>query len=384
MRHHGLTTKGRAAMSESSLVLRGGEVVDPASGLRGTLDVGFDGDTVTAIEPRVEASEVVDVSGCLVVPGLVDLHSHVFDGIGEGVNADAYCLPRGTTTAVDGGSAGYRSFRAFRQITGRNRCRTLSWLNLSSIGQIDTRVGELMMATWIDVDNAVRMAEANRDLVVGFKARLSTYVCGGSCLPALRAVREAGERAGLPFMIHIGDTGEPMTEVLPLLRPGDVVTHTFTGRKHGFVGPDGKILPAAFEARERGVLFDAAHGRNHVSFPIVEAAVEQGFLPDSLATDITLATGASSDFGMPLMMTKLMSYGVAIEELIPRVTINPARALRRDDLGRLAVGGIGDATVLRVVEGPYTFGDVDGRSRETNRRVVPVGVVRAGAWVPAA
>jgi dihydroorotase len=371
-------------MSDLDLVLRGGEVIDPASGRRGRLDVGFRGGRVAAIEPRVDAREVVDVSGCLVVPGLVDLHSHVFEGIGEGVGADAYCLRRGTTTAVDGGSAGSRSFAAFRRITGESRCRTLAWLNLSSIGQVDLRVGELMLAPWIDVDGAVRTAEANQDVIVGFKARLSTYVCGGTCLPALRAVREAGERTGLPCMVHVGDTGEPLTEVLPLLRPGDVVTHTLTGRKFGFVGPDGKILPAAFEARDRGVLFDAAHGRNHVSFPVVEAAVAQRFLPDSLATDITIATGADPAFGLPLMMTKLMAFGVPVEELIPRVTINPARALRRDDLGRLDVGGIGDATVLRVVDGPYTIADVDGRTREVDRRLVNVGVVRAGAWVPAA
>jgi dihydroorotase len=240
-----------------------------------------------------------------------------------------------------------------------------------------------MMATWIDVDSAVRVAEANRDTIVGFKARLSTYVCGGSCLPVLRAVREAGERTGLPFMVHIGDSGEPMTEVLPLLRPGDVVTHMLTGRKHGLVGPDDKILPAAFEARERGVLFDAAHGRNHVSFPILEIAVAQGFLPDSLATDITLTTGANPEFGLPLMMTKFMSFGVPIEELVPRVTLNPARALRRDDLGRLDVGGLGDAAVLRVEDGRFTIPDVDGRTRETDRRVVPVGVVRAGRWIAA-
>src|SRR5262249_18063953 len=163
---------------------------------------------------------------------------------------------------------------AFRRVTEQNRTRTLSWLNLSSIGQIDTRVGELMMATWIDVDNAAKTADANRDMIVGFKARLSTYVCGGSCLPVLRAVREAGERRGRRFMVHIVDRGEPMTEVLPLMRPGDVVTHSFTGRKHGLVGPDDKVLPAVFEARERGVLFDAAHGRNHVTFPIVKLAVE--------------------------------------------------------------------------------------------------------------
>jgi dihydroorotase len=370
-------------MSDHGLLLRGGEVMDPATGLRGRFDVGFDGDRVTAIEPRVEGATVVEVAGCLIVPGLIDLHSHVFEGVGEGVGADDHCLRRGTTTTVDGGSAGARSFGAFRRITGDSRCRTLAWLNLSSIGQVDLRVGELMVAPWIDVDSAVRTAEANRDVVIGFKARLSTYVCGGTCLPVLRAVREAGERTGLPFMVHIGDTGEPLTEVLPLLRPGDIVTHTLTGRKYGFLGPDGKILPAAFEARERGVLFDAAHGRNHVSFPVLEAAVAQGFLPDSLATDITITTGADPAFGLPLMMTKLMSFGVPVEDLAPMVTINPARALRRHDLGRLEIGGIGDATVLRLVEGPYTIVDVDGRTCETDRRLVTVGVVRGGAWVPA-
>jgi dihydroorotase len=371
-------------MSNTSLVLRGGEVIDPASGLRGHVDVAFTGDRVTDIGPGLVGSDAVDVRGCLVVPGLIDLHSHVFEGVGEGVNADAYGLRRGTTTTVDGGSAGARSFGAFRRITGENQCRTLAWLNLSSIGQVDLRVGELMVAPWIDVESAARIADENRDVIVGFKARLSTYVCGGTALPALRAVREAAERTGLPFMIHIGDTGEPMTELLPLLRPGDVVTHTLTGRKYGFVGPDGKILPAAFEARQRGILFDAARGRNHVSFPIMQAAVEQGFLPDSLATDVTVATGADPAFGLPLMMTHLLSFGVPIEELVPRVSINPARALRRDDLGRLQVGGIGDATVLRVESGDFTIQDVDGRTRVTQRRVVAVGVVRAGQWVPAA
>lgn len=371
-------------MSEQSLVLRGGEVFDPSSGVRGPLDVAFDGDRVTGMADGLIGHTSIDVSGCMVVPGLIDLHSHVFEGIGEGVNADTYGLERGTTTTVDGGSAGARSFGAFRAITSQNRSRTLSWLNLSSIGQVDLRVGELMLAPWIDVDGAARTADANRDLIVGFKARLSTYVCGGSCLPALRAVREAGERTGLPFMVHVGDTGEPLTEVLPLLRSGDVVTHTLTGRKNGFVGPDGKILPAAFEARARGVLFDAARGRNHISFPIMQAAVEQGFVPDSLATDITVTTGADPTYGLPLVMTHLMSFGVPLDEIVPRVTINPARAIRRDNLGRLAVGGIGDATVLRLEDGEFTLSDVDGRTRETNRRVVAVGVVRGGTWVPSA
>lgn len=373
-------------MGDAALVLRGGDLIDPASGRRGRYDVTFSGDRVVAIAPAgagASGGKVVDVSGCLVVPGLVDLHSHVFDGIGEGVNPDEHGLKRGTTTTIDGGSAGARTFRAFRRVAAESRCRTLAWLNLSSIGQVDLRVGELLAAPWIDVEAAVATAEQHPDLIVGFKARLSTYVCGGSCLPVLRAVREAGERTGLPVMVHIGDSGEPLSEILPLLRPGDVVTHALTGRKHGILGPDGTIIQAAFEARERGILFDAARGRNHVAFPVLQAAVEQGFLPDSLATDITTATAADPSYGLPLMMTHLLAFGVPIEEVVARVTFNAARAARRPELGRLEEGGIGDATVLQIEEGAVTIQDVDGRTRQAERRLVPVGVVRAGAWVPA-
>jgi dihydroorotase len=199
----------------------------------------------------------------------------------------------------------------------------------------------------------------------------------------LRAVREAGERTGLPFMVHIGDSGEPLPEILPLLRPGDVVTHTLTGRKHGILGPDGTILPEVFAARERGVLFDAARGRNHISFPILEAAIAQGFVPDSVATDITTGTAADPGFGMPLMMTYLLAHGLPIEDIVARATLNPARAARQERLGRLAVGGIGDATVLRIVEEPFTLRDVDGRSRQTDKRFDAVGVVRGGTYIPA-
>jgi dihydroorotase len=369
-----------------STCLYGGQVIDPASGRRGPYDVAFDGDRVAAIEAsfdRSAAGEAIDVTGCLIVPGLVDLHSHVFDGIGDGANADEHCLRRGTTTAIDGGSSGARTFRAFRRLIEANQCRTLAWLNLSSIGQVDLRVGELLMAPWVDVESAVRTAEANRDVIVGFKARLSTYVCGGSCLPVLRAVREAGDRTGLPFMVHIGDSGEPLPEILPLLRPGDVITHALTGRKHGIVGPDGRVLPEVFAARERGVLFDAARGRNHISFPILDAAISQAFVPDSVATDITTGTATDPAFGMPLMMTYLLAQGLPAEDIVARATLNPARAAGQERLGRLEVGGVGDATVLRIAEEPFTIRDVDGRERQVERRFVAVGVVRGGTYVPA-
>lgn len=371
-------------MSQYDLVLQDGEVIDPASGRRGRFDVAFSGGRVAAIEPRIEAAaatQAVRVDGCLVTPGLVDLHSHVFDGVGEGVDADGYCLARGTTTAVDGGSAGARTFTAFKRITAGCRTRVLAWLNLSSIGQVDIRVGELLALPWIDVDAAVATARDNPDVIVGFKARLSTYVAGGTCKPVLRLLREAAEAAKLPVMVHIGDTGEPLAEILEELRPGDVVTHALTGRKHGMLRADGTLIPEVFAARERGVLFDAARGRNHVAFPVMQAAVEQGFLPDSLATDITVATGRDPAFSLPLMATHLLSFGVPIDEVIRRVTVNPARAIGREELGRLEVGGVGDATILRLEEGEFTIEDVDGRQRQTRQRLVAAGVVRDGQYL---
>lgn len=342
----------------------------------------FSVDRVVAIEQVAAADDAtsVPVDGCVVVPGLVDLHSHVFDGIGDSVDPDVGGLGRGTTTTVDGGSAGAASFAAFRRVVAPSRTRVLAWLNLSSIGQVDLRVGELLAAPWLDVEAAVTTARANPDLVVGFKARLSTYVAGGTCKPVLRLLRESADAAQMPVMVHIGDTGEPLSEILPLLRAGDVVTHCFTGRKFGILQPDGVVLPAVFEARQRGVLFDSARGRNHMAHPVVQAAVEQSFLPDSVSTDITRVTAADPAFGQPLMGTHLLSFGVSFEDVVSRMTLGPARALGRQDLGRLGVGGIGDATVLRLEAGRFALQDVDGRVRHTDRRMVAVGVVRSGVY----
>ncbi|MFN8523552.1 MAG: amidohydrolase family protein [Chloroflexota bacterium] len=373
-------------MARFSVVVRGGYLIDPATGRAGRYDVAFNGERVAEVAERVDAAAAdyaVDATGCYVIPGIVDLHSHVFDTVGEGSDADQHGLLRGTTTTVDGGSAGWRTIRAFRQTVERKQARALAWLNLSSIGQVDLRVGELLIAHWVDPEGAIQAAREYPDLIVGFKGRLSTYVCGGTCLPVLRALRQAADATGLPVMVHIGDSGEPLGQVLPHLQAGDVVTHTLTPRKHGILGSDGRVIPEAFEARERGVLFDAAHGRNHVGFNVLRAAVEQSFLPDSLATDITQTTAADPTFGMPRMASMLMSFGVPLEIAVAAMTVNPARAIRRPDLGSLAVGASGDATLLRLEEGSFTLRDVDGVPREISQRLVPVGVVRAGVFVSA-
>lgn len=372
-------------MSRFELLIHGGEVLDPGSGRRGTFDLGFADGLLVAIEEQLDAgdaTEVVQAAGCLIVPGLIDVHAHVFHPIGDSVSADEVCFGRGTTTVVDGGSAGANSFEAFRLLTAESRARVLAWLNLSTIGQVDTRVGELLAMPHADVEAAVSTALAYPDLIVGFKARLSTYVVGGTCKPVLKLLRECADATGLPVMVHIGDTGEPLSEILEFLRQGDLVTHIMTGRKFGMLDAKGNIFPEVFQARERGILFDASRGRNHEAFPVLEAAVQHGFLPDTVSTDITRHSAENPDYGLLLMATHLLAFGVPLEDVIARITVNPARMIRRGDLGRLEVGGVGDASVIRVEEGEYALEDVDGRVRFTDRRLVPIGIVRDGVYTP--
>ncbi|MCL4533981.1 MAG: amidohydrolase family protein [Bacteroidetes bacterium] len=374
------------------LLLKGGEVIDLASGVHGRYDVAFAGDRVAAIEPNIDASlaeQVRDVAGSMVVPGLIDIHVHACEGIGLSAHPDVVGVGRGATTVVDGGSAGAATFGLVRRVLMESVTRTLEWLCISTVGQIDTSVPECLFIPWMNVEKAVATAQANPDLIVGFKARLSRDAVGSTAMPALKLLLEAGEAAGLPVLVHVGETGEPLGQILDMLRPGDVVSHYLTGKRHGILGvaplEGNKIIPEAFAARERGVILDVSRGRLNACFPAMQAAVEQGLLPDTLSTDLT-KPGAASDpyLGLPMIATHFMSFGVPFENLLPRMTTIPARVLRREELGCLEVGGIGDATVLKFEEGEFTLSDVDGRTRVTDRRLVAVAAVRAGAYLPVA
>jgi dihydroorotase len=371
------------------LLLKDGEFIDPASGRRGQWDVAFADGKVAAIRSAIDpgsAACVVSAAGAMVVPGLIDMHAHPVAGIGEGVDPDAIGLQRGVTTVADGGTCGTGTFGAFRSSMAASRTRLLAWLNLSSIGQADTRVGELIFLAAVNVDEMVALAAKHPDTIVGFKARLSTYVTGGgSALRPLKLLLEAGEAAKLPVMIHVGDTAEPLGRILEMLRPGDVVSHYLTSRKHNLLGiqatPGAPIIPEAFAARERGVLFDTARGRNHMAFPQMEAAVAQGLLPDTLSTDLALHTAADPNFTLLAVATQFMAFGLSVDDCLVRMTVNPARILRRPDLGMLAVGGGAEATLVRIEHGTFRLSDADGRIRTTDRRLVAAGVVRAGEYV---
>ena len=373
------------------LLLQGGRLIDPESGRDGTFDVAFTGDMVAAIETRIEpgmAKQVVPVSDALVVPGLIDPHAHVCEGISVGVPPDEAGVNRGATTVVDGGTCGANTFGAFKRVIAASQTRTLAWLHISTIGLVDTALPEGLFLSTMDVEKAVATAKAHPDTIIGFKARLSTYVTGGgSCIPSLRLVLEAGEEAGLPVMVHVGDTVEPLGVIIDMLRPGDVVTHYLTPRKNGILGPaavpGATIIPQVREGRERGVIFDSSRGMTqHMGFAQMQAAVESGLLPDTLSTDLTDGSAVNPYHSVLMVATEFMSFGVDVRELLPRMTVNSARMLRRPELGRLRVDGIGDASILKVEDGNFTVRDGNGWVRRTNKRLVATGVVRAGRHIP--
>jgi dihydroorotase len=354
--------------------------------VRAVRDVAIRDGRVAAVAAGIPAGEqaTIDAAGKLVLPGLIDLHAHLFHGY-HGARPDDACLPRGTTTAVDGGSSGANAFSGFEEhIIRASRTRVRAWLNISTLGLIEIRIGELMQLIAVDVEAAVRTATRYPGTIVGFKVRISEYVAGADFKPALRLAREASDATGLPLMVHIGDTNDPLPAALALLRPGDVVTHAFTGRRHGILDYSGRVLDAVREARAAGIWFDAAHGRRHFGFEAIKRSLEQGFIVDTLSSDTSMRSTKDPGYHLPLLMTKLMALGLGIDELVPLVTSNPARFLgAAGELGTLAAGACADVAILEEVRGPVALRDAEGQSIEAQSRLRPWRTVRAGRIIEA-
>jgi dihydroorotase len=377
-------------MTLFELVLSGGTVIDPASGLHGRRDVGLAGGRIAAIEPHLsgsDAAEVLDVTDQFVVPGLVDLHVHVYPGVADlSVEADPTCLGRGVTTVVDAGSAGANTFPGFRRwVAEASRGRVLAFLNISLTGQIDPFLGELHDLRLADPERAAAVALANPDVIVGFKVRLSEMLAGPNGLAGLERAIEAGRATNLPVMAHIGGTAFDIEEVFARTRPGDVITHAYTGWRPGALVTDaGRLLPGAHEARARGVRFDVGHGSGSFTWAVAEAALADGFRPDTISSDLHRLNVAGPVHDLATTLTKFLLLGLSLDEVITMATTAPAAVLGagRSGLGRLTVGDEADVTVLALEEGRTLLVDSQGTAREADRRLVPKVVLRAGANRP--
>lgn len=376
-------------MTGDTLHIVGGMVIDPASGRHDRGNIRIEAGRIAAIGTDVlpsGAADVIDAAGHLVVPGLIDLHVHVYPGVADlSVEADRTCLGRGVTTAVDGGSAGANTFAGFRRLAAEpSRGRVLAFLNIGATGQIDTHLGELHDLRFVDPVRAIAVAEANRDLVVGFKVRVSETLSGSNGITGLERALEAGEATSLPVMVHVGGTPFGIEAVVDRLRPGDVVTHAFTGWRPGAIlTDDERVVAAVRHARARGVRFDVGHGGGSFSWPVAEAALADGFSPDSISTDLHRFNIAGPVHDLATTMSKFLFLGLSLDDVIATVTTAPAATLGMSDrLGTLAVGAEGDVTVLRLDEGRYRLVDSAGEVRHARQRLVPVAVVRAGVRMP--
>jgi len=378
-------------LSAHDLVIAGGTVIDPGSGLHARRQVAIGGSRIVAVEPDLASSaapQVLNATDRLVVPGLVDLHVHVYWGVADlSVEADPTCLGRGATTVVDAGSAGANTFPGFRRsVVDASRGRVLAYLNISAMGQIDPFLGELHDLRFADPERAVAVARANPDLIVGFKVRVSEMLAGPNGLAGLDRALEAGRATGLPVMVHIGGTPFDIEEVLGRLRPGDVVTHAFTGwRPGGIVTDSGRVVAAAHEARARGVLFDVGHGAGSFTWPIAEAAIADGFLPDTISSDLHRFNVARPVHDLVTTLSKFLLLGLPLDGVVAMATTAPASALgRAGTIGSLAVGAEADVTILGLEEGRFQLTDSAGTMREARERLVPIAVIRAGQRIPIA
>ncbi|MTV24684.1 hypothetical protein FTX61_04515 [Nitriliruptoraceae bacterium ZYF776] len=335
-------------------VLTGGRVYDGAGGPAAVADVAIRDGRVVAIGPDLaaSASEVVDVRGKLVLPGLVDAHTHVFEKVSAvGAPPDQAHLRRGVVAAADAGTVGASTLAAFRSfVVDRTRMRLVNFLNVSVLGLIDFRFGELLNPATLVHADAVDAAAANPDLIRGFKIRLSEDVVGDRCLELLEQALDVGAETGLPLMVHIGETADPLPTILERLRPGDVVAHCYTGKPFGILDGD-RVSDAVWQARERGVRFDSAHGRSNLAFRVAEPAIAQGFLPDYLTSDTSARNWQGPVFDLVTSISKLVALGAAFDDLVPLATSVPAAALGLDaeGFGNLVVGGPAHVTVLDEV-----------------------------------
>lgn len=378
-------------MTRHDLLIADGTVIDPGSGTHARRDLAIADGRIVAVEPNhrpLSAADLLDATDLLVVPGLVDLHVHVYWGVADlSVEADPTCLGRGVTTVVDAGSAGANTFPGFRRsVAEASRGRVLAYLNISAMGQIDPLLGELHDLRFADPERAAAVALANPDLIVGFKVRVSEMLAGPNGLAGLDRALEAGRATNLPVMVHIGGTAFDIEEVLARLRPGDVVTHAYTGwRPGGIVTDDGRVVAGAREARARGVRFDVGHGAGSFTWPIAEAALADGFRPDTISSDLHRFNIASPVHDLATTLSKFLLLGLSLDEVIAMATTAPAAALGRGaELGTLAVGAEADITVLRLEEGRFELTDSAGTTREARQRLVPAAVIRAGRQRPIA
>ena len=356
------------------LLIKGGDVVDPGGGNNGRLDVAVKRNRIAAVDvdiPTESAPRVIDASGQFVTPGLVDLHTHVYHGVGYyGIHADTVAARSGVTTWLDVGSSGAYNFPGFREfIVTPSQARIYVLLNISSIG-LTAGGGELANLDYCDIDLCCKLINLNRDITLGVKARIDQNQTRGTGIVPLTYAREAADRCGLPLMVHVGNGPPQIVDVLKYMKPNDILTHCFTGGNMRIIDDAGKLRDEAKQAWDSGVVMDIGHGAGSFSFETAEALMSVGYKPDVISSDIHQVSIHGPMFDMPTCLSKFMSLGMSFAEVIQASTARPAQVMGlQDEVGTLRPGALADVALFRIESGDFTFYDVRMNPRESKQLV---------------
>ena len=376
------------------LLVRNANVLDPSQGLSGKRDIGIRYGQIRAIETTIDpgrAARVFDAAGKLVTPGLIDLHCHTFPyGSAIGIPADELVAHQATTTVVSAGDAGANNFAAYRRfIVPASRTRQFAFIHIAVAGLAGFPVPELYNIDYAQPEATARAVAENADMILGVKVRMSENVIAKHGLEPLKRAVKACELSGVPakIMCHIGGVSDRalMSKILDTLRPGDVLTHCFSGAPNidgdgTNIVQDGKLLPAALEAKRRGVIFDIGHGGGSFDYTIAEAAIAQGILPDTISSDVHVFSGNTPGMPyLPWVMSKFLGMGFSLSEVVSMATQVPARVIGRiPKHGTLQIGAPADLSVLELVEGPVEFVDTRNNKRQGKTFLRPSATIVAG------
>ena len=371
------------------LILKGGRVIDPAQNIDRIADVAFADGKVASIGDNITPgpeTDVRDVSGRVVTPGLIDMHTHVYwGGTSLGIDAEEFCRNSGVTTAIDTGSAGPGNFAGFRKhVIEPSAVRILAYLHVSHAGiwgfSENVMVGESEDLRLMDPRVAAEVADANRDVIVGIKIRLGRHASGQQGMTPFTYALQTAEEVGMPMMVHIDEPPPSYEEVLDAMRPGDVLTHCFRPFPNSPATAQGTVKQAVRDARARGVLFDVGHGKGSFSFKTARAMLANGFLPDTISSDVHELCIRGPAYDQVTTLSKFLCMGVDLPTVIKTSTENAGMALQRPELGTLKPGVPGDATVLEIVDGEFTYTDVLGETMEGRQRIYSRASIVAGRW----
>jgi dihydroorotase len=361
------------------LLLKGGHVIDPANGIDAVMDVAVSGSVVAAVGASIPASaarRVADVSGMLVTPGLIDLHCHFFGYFGA-LSPDTHCLATGVTTAVDAGGAGHRNFDEFNEkVISKSATRVFALLNIAGQGMTGEPEQDL---EGMSADLSAAKIAQRPDLIVGLKV---AHYAGPGWQPLDRAVAAAKETGTFVMVDQTPIASRPMDQMmLKHMSPGDIVTHCYAVSKP-MTAPDDRVRDYFFKARDRGIIFDVGHGAGSFSWRIAQAAIDQGFPPDTISTDLHRHSFLVNQATMPETMSKLVLAGLPLKDVVEMSTWRPAKKIGHPELGSLSVAGVADIAVFKMAEGEFGFtdnGSSGNRVRKGGMRLEPEITIKSGA-----